>query len=230
MIIAAYAGCGKTTFAEKTWDSIDLVIVPFKYIVPDEYPQEEAEAGKACYGYPMNPHWPENYISAVLTAYHRYRYVVIPTVTPVIETLQRFRIPYILCSPERAAQEEYRRRYRKRGNGEVLETVFIGLWDSNIDQFEQDDYGKHLVLGEKEFLLDHKDFIEAYTEEKESVIQIDLDQSLQEHAKKVFETTGVGIEEQLRQGIIWTAENEDTLREWKEKNLMVFSEKYVGLF
>jgi len=230
MIIAAYAGCGKTTFVSKTWDSIDLVCVPYKYIVPDDFPSEQAESAKAAYGYPLNPRWPENYISAVLTAYHRYQYVLIPTVLPVLRALQRFQTPYILCYPERSARQEYKRRFRERGNTEAFESVFIGHWDDYLDQFEQDDYGKHLVLKEDEYLLDHREFIETYTNEKESVMQIQYGLDLQKQAEEVYETTGVCMEEQVRQWIIWTAENPETLKDWKEKGLLNAPEKYVSLY
>ena len=230
MIIAAYSGCGKTTFASKTWDSIDLVCVPYKYIVPEEFNEEDAESGKACYGYPPHPNWPQNYISAILTAYHRYRYVVIPPVHLVLQALQRFQIPYILCYPQRSAREEYRRRFRQRGNGDMFEHIFIGHWDDYLDRFEQDDYARHLVLKEGEYLLDHRDFIADCTDEEESVIRIDYDLNLQKKVDEVFETTGVCMEEQVRQWILWTGEHPEVLKLWKEKGQLSSPGDFVSLY
>ena len=226
MIIAAYAGCGKTTFAEKTWNSVDLVCVPYKYLVTDDIEEKEAEEGKACYGYDLNPTWPGNYISAVLMAYHRYQYVVIPTVLPVLEELRRLRIPYILCYPERSLKEEYRTRYRIRGNSDAFEEVFVGNWDFFLDQFVSDEYGKHIRLRAGEFLLDHRKQITDIVKETETVVPLQMDDLLEDDVQQIFEETGVCIEEQYRQFMIFVAEHEELLEQWKKEGMIVFPDDY----
>lgn len=226
MIIAAYAGCGKTTFAEKTWNSVDLACVPYKYHVTDDIEENEEESGKACYGYSMNSAWPGNYISAVLAAYHRYQYVVIPIVLPVLKELQRLHIPYILCYPERNLKEEYRVRYRERGNSDSFEEVFVGDWDLFLDQFESDDYGKHIRLRTGEFLLDHRKQIKDIVKETETVVPLQMDDNLEDDVQRIFEETGVCIEEQYRQFMIFVAEHAELLEQWKKEGMVVFPENY----
>ena len=220
MIIAAYAGCGKTTFAEKTWNSVDLVCVPYKYHVTDDLEEKMTEAGKACYGYSINSAWPRNYISAVLTAYHRYQYVVIPTILPVLEELRRLRIPYVLCYPERGLKEEYKERYRKRGNLEAFEEVFVGCWDYYLDRFETDEYGKHILLKTGEYLLDHRKQIEKIVKDTETVMTIQMDDAIEEDAHRILEETGVCLEEQVRQFMTYIVEHEELLEKWKKEGVM----------
>jgi hypothetical protein len=57
-IIAAYTGTGKTYFSSLYPElTIDLVCMPYKYILTNEKPF--SESSKA------NPDWPNNYISAI---------------------------------------------------------------------------------------------------------------------------------------------------------------------
>ena len=49
MIIAAYAGCGKSTFANEVWDSIDMAVVPYKYEIKAEPCSEDIEINKATF-------------------------------------------------------------------------------------------------------------------------------------------------------------------------------------
>ena len=220
MIIAAYAGCGKTTFANRIWSSTDLVCVPYKYDVKSEPCSEDTERNKANYGYDMNPNWPRNYVSAVITAYHRYRYVVIPTIMPVLLELQRFRIPYIICYPERALKEEYRQRFRERGNTAEFERIFVDGWDDYIDMFETDEYGKHIKLSSGEFLLDRKSEIESFAKATECIQPLYTDDSVEEDIQRIFEETGVCIEEQMRQFFMYVAEHDDLAEKWKEEGMM----------
>ena len=221
MIIAAYAGCGKTTFANEVWNSTDMVIVPYKYDVKSEPCSTDMEKNKASYGYDMNQNWPRNYISAVITAYHRYRYVLIPTSAPVLLELQRFRLPYILCYPDRALKEEYRQRYEDRGNSEEFMNTFIDGWDGFIDSFEADTYGNHIVLQSGEHLKDRLKEIETFTKTEESVIQVDIEDPMEKGIQKVFEETGVCIEEQLRQLIMYMVEHEELVEQWKNDNTII---------
>ena len=186
MIISAYAGCGKSTFAKRTWNSIDMVTVPYKYVVPENTITDEGdERLKANYEYEIHPDWPRNYISAVIAAYHRYQYVIIPTIKPVLDELQRFRIPYMLFYPDRTLREEYSNRYRNRGNTEAFERIFIDGWDHFLGSLEADSYGIHYAMKTGEYLSDYRSEIETYASEKEDILQLCLDDCVMEDVKKI---------------------------------------------
>lgn len=153
MIVAAYAGCGKTHFAHLMKDeALDLECVPYKYL-----PNENCvlgEAGKANPDSDMNPAWPLNYVKAIIQAMESYKYVLIPSDFYVLGILQTKDIPYTLVYPRRDAKEEYRRRYIARGNTENFLSIFYEHWDYFMDNLEADNYGKRIVLLPHQYLSD----------------------------------------------------------------------------
>ena len=56
MIIAAYAGCGKTFFAQISHSALDLHCMPYKYFPREN--NERGESGKADPNNEMRPEWP----------------------------------------------------------------------------------------------------------------------------------------------------------------------------
>ena len=60
MIIAAYAGTGKTRFANTVYDAVDFVCMSYKYHLPDGIIScEEAENIKADLSLELRAEWPE---------------------------------------------------------------------------------------------------------------------------------------------------------------------------
>lgn len=152
MIIAAYAGTGKTALAKKRPDEfVDFICMPYKYELSGE---DESEACKANPGNIMREDWPHNYVAAIETAMSGGKHLIIPSNVFVLMLLRTKNIPYILCYPQRSAKEEYRRRFIERGNTQDFLDIFIGRWDRFMDSFEQDDYGKHLILEPTAYLSD----------------------------------------------------------------------------
>ena len=145
---------------------------------------------------------------------------MIPTIMPVLLELQRFKIPYILCYPERALKEEYRQRFRERGNTAEFERIFVDGWDDYIDMFEADEYGKHIKLSSGEFLLDRKSEIESFAKATECIQPLYTDDSVEDDIQRIFEETGVCIEEQMRQFFMYIAEHDDLAEKWKEEGMM----------
>ncbi|MCL2604683.1 MAG: leucine-rich repeat domain-containing protein [Defluviitaleaceae bacterium] len=153
-IIAAHAGTGKTTLAANHPENfIDLVVMPYKYLLPDT-PQEEHEANKANPELEIHPEWPSNYIKAIKEAMKSGRTLLIPPSYPVLCELYRGGIPYTLAYPNRTLKEEYRARYAARGNNETFMRYFVDGWDEFQDDFKEDNYGTHLVLEAGEYLSD----------------------------------------------------------------------------
>lgn len=159
MIIACYAGVGKSTFASMyPEDTLDLYSMPYKWILPEKDGKKgEFENVKAAPYLLLNPAFPESYLAAVLEKASRYRYVLIPTIPSVLRKLREdCGIPYILCYPQISLVAEYEERYRKRGNTGDFMDVFIGQWDDRISSLMEDEYGRHVRLGERQYLSDVK--------------------------------------------------------------------------
>jgi 3-oxoacid CoA-transferase subunit A len=125
MIIAAYAGTGKTTMAKLYPETvIDFVCMPYKYMLDDEDTWNEAR--KANEDNIMQDDWPFNYVSAIKQAMDNDKILLIPSDFFVLMILQAEKIPYILCYPQKDAKEVYRKRYLDRGNIEELNLCICG--------------------------------------------------------------------------------------------------------
>ncbi|MDR1183544.1 MAG: hypothetical protein LBK67_01960 [Coriobacteriales bacterium] len=136
MIIAGFAGVGKTAFARMHPDeAIDFVCMPYKYELDDSL--DEDESCKANPDNVLRPDWPFNYVDAIEKVKSDYKYVVIPSDTIVLSLLRERGIPFIVVRPLRGAKEEYRRRFIERGNSEDFIEVFIDHWDSFMDSLER---------------------------------------------------------------------------------------------
>lgn len=163
MIIACYAGVGKSTFASLyPEDTLDLYSMPYKWILPEkEGKKEEFENVKAAPYLLLNPAFPESYLKAVLEKESQYRYVLIPTIPSVLRMLREdCGIPYILCYPQISLVAEYEERYRRRGNSENFMNIFIGQWDERISSLMEETYGLHVRLEKGEYLSDVKERID----------------------------------------------------------------------
>ena len=153
MIIAAYAGTGKTTAAKlypKT--VVDFVCMPYKYQL--EQNGDTDESCKANPGNVMRAEWPDNYVSAIKSATTESTILLVPTDMNVLRLLKLESIPYFLCYPERSAKDIYHDRFINRGNTEDFIDIFIGEWDRFLSALERDEYGRHIVLRSGQFLAD----------------------------------------------------------------------------
>ena len=131
MIIAAYAGAGKSTFAKKVEGAVDLPIMPYKWILPPtEKDSAELEAEKGALHRLRDPRFPENYLAEILRAERECRFVLIPTDCEVIRRLcGDYGRKVLLCYPEDSCREEYRARFLARGNSETFLNLFVDNWD-----------------------------------------------------------------------------------------------------
>ena len=151
MIVAAFAGTGKSTLASKYPDKIvDFVCMPYKYYL--DHDDDAGEAGKASLDNVMREDWPWNYIEAIKSALIERKILLIPSDYHVLSLLCLEEMPYTLCYPQRDAKEVYRKRFIDRGNTETFLSVFIDGWDGFEDTLEQDSYGRHIVMKPHQFL------------------------------------------------------------------------------
>ena len=206
MIIAAHAGTGKTYFSKNVYDSVDFVCMPYKYYLPDGFiAGEEDEPIKADLDLIMREEWPDNYCKAVINVYNEHKYVIIPPIGPVLAALRDEEIPYILCYPERSAKAEYESRYRKRGNSESFLRVFINRWDLFLDAMESDPGEDHVVLKEGEYLLDYLSYFDRVSAEKESMVSIEMDDSILIGFNSIYAKMGYTLQTFMRRELIKVA-------------------------
>ena len=217
MIIAAYAGTGKTRFANTVFDACDFICMPYKYFLPDGMLScEESEGMKADLGLKLRDEWPDNYVKAVINQYNENRYVIIPPVIPVLKALRNEEIPYILCYPERSAKDEYERRYKERGNTESFLDIFIGHWDRFLDQMESDPGKHHIIIKSSEYLTDLLPRFDEIINREESMISFELDTELFDKANELYRETGYTIQTFMRRELIRLAKSGEIPEYMKE--------------
>ena len=118
IIIAGYAGVGKTTLAKKYKNVLDLESTPYRWIVPD-YKNRNPEHVKGLNipGKTLNPNFPNNYISAIKENFDKYDYILVwchhENSFPHYDANG---IDYEIFVPTRASLPQYRQRYIDRGN------------------------------------------------------------------------------------------------------------------
>lgn len=162
MIIAAYAGTGKSTFAARFSNAADVVSMPRSWILPPIAPEGETELEKGKLDRLRDPLYPENYIIDILRAEQEYDYVLIPTTMQVIPKLrEEYGRKVVLCYPADELKEEYRERFAARGNGEDFLDLFIGTWDSFLEPVREYQDAVHIVMGSGVYLTDLKERLDS---------------------------------------------------------------------
>jgi len=153
MIIAAFAGTGKTTLAALYPQTVvDFTCMPYKYLL--EQGGSYTEASKADPSLILHDDWPLNYFHAIKQNLSGDKILLIPPDFHVLYLLMKEGLDYTLCYPQRSAKESYRKRFLDRENTEEFLDIFIGNWDRFIDGLEMDQYGRHIVLQPNQFLGD----------------------------------------------------------------------------
>jgi hypothetical protein len=157
MVIAAYAGTGKTTLAAMYPDIVvDFVCMPYKYCLsPDG---DCSEAGKANPDNIMRGNWPQNYVEAIKSVMDTGKALLIPSDIRVLKLLRQDGIAYTLCYPQRDAKDIYRQRFIERGNTEDFLAIFIDGWDLFMECLEAIGAERRIVLKPHQFLSDVIDF------------------------------------------------------------------------
>lgn len=164
MIIAAFAGTGKTYLSTIEPSVVDLTVMPYKYIMPEEA-ASEAEAEKGAEYLIKNPEYPENYILAVLQTELTHKYVIIPTDMRILDILiEQYGRKAVLVHPVASLKEEYRERYKTRGNSNDFLETFYDNRDRMMKQISSYEKCEHIVLDSGMYLSDVFSEIEEITE------------------------------------------------------------------
>ncbi len=154
MIIAAFAGTGKSWFCKKYEQAIDFVCIPFKYYNLSDF--KEGEEVKASLDLELRFNWQKSYYEALVDTYKKYpnQIIVIPTIHTILNWLERDKIPYTLVYPEMHLCDEYKQRYINRGNTEDFLDVFIGEWEMWITFMSAHKSVDEIILRSGEYLTD----------------------------------------------------------------------------
>lgn len=171
-IICGYAGVGKTWFAKYMLETVEILSMPYAWLLPKESNKtvNEMEQDKgAYYQHLPNPGWPMNMILAILKAEKKYKNVVIPTITQVIEILYKdYGKECILVYPEDGLQEEYKQRYIKRGNNETFLRLFVDGMEERLKEIKGLK-GKHIRLSPGQFMFDVGNIIEEWNKTRRNI-------------------------------------------------------------
>lgn len=167
MIIAAYPGAGKSTFAKQVTEAVDMPMIPCSHILSPAWktnPELEPECRKPYHL--RNPLFPDNYIADILRAEREYRFVLIPTNFDVIRRLQKdYKRKVLICHPDDDCREEYRARFLARSNSDSFRALFGHFWQGFFDPvWEYKRYDKwggvYLAMGPGAHLTDLRQRLE----------------------------------------------------------------------
>lgn len=143
MVIAGFAGVGKTTLAQKYSNVIDLESSIYKWDnsglenVPIEHRKGIIRR--------QNDEWPMNYINEIKKQMKIYDIVLVWIHPDVLQIYDEYNIPYILCYPSKNDLEYYRKRYIDRGNNiEYIDKV-INTYDVREQQFNSKNADKIIL-------------------------------------------------------------------------------------
>lgn len=114
IIIASFAGTGKSYLGKKYKNVIDLEPATYKWIF--ENTGDELKESEKAKSNTLNPEWPMNYVNKILEEVNNYDIVLIGLNRESRDKLEEMGYKYYLCFPNMNERDEYLERFVKRGN------------------------------------------------------------------------------------------------------------------
>lgn len=115
LIIAGYAGVGKSVLGNKYQNVLDLESSPYRWDYSNvDIDHEKLKGAK---GRTPNKNYPQNYIDAIEKAKSEYDVICVwMHFDHAIPVYVENNIDFVLCFPSLEAIEEYKNKYVERGN------------------------------------------------------------------------------------------------------------------
>ncbi|MBQ8522829.1 MAG: ATP-binding protein [Clostridia bacterium] len=153
IVIAGFAGIGKTTLAKKYSNVIDIESSPYKYDY-SMYDNIDYEKFKGNKDRIKNTNFPQNYIDAINQAKQKYDIVLIWLCDEAIDIYKKFGVDFVVCYPNVDAFEGYKQRYISRGNLQTwIDNVVNYYNEFVVNKLEKSNY-KKIILDKGENLED----------------------------------------------------------------------------
>lgn len=148
LVIAGFAGIGKTALSKKYKNVIDVEGSPYKYDYSN-YSPDEYEILKGDKTRKRNPNFPKNYIGAIKAAQKKYDVVfVFLDVYEMLEIYEKNGIDYTICMPdEEALLKVYYERFTSRGNSQEFAESTIKWWYTCMEHLKTNTHPKIILSG-----------------------------------------------------------------------------------
>lgn len=157
LIVSAFPGTGKSTYAKVHPEALDLDSSHFSWKYTSEYTREDP--GLRITGKTKNPDFPENYIKAIQENIGKYKYIFVSCHKSVREYLLDHCFYFLLIYPNSTLKETYIKRYQDRGNNERFIRKMSESWKDFLLECDLTGYPgsqcRHRILhGENDFIND----------------------------------------------------------------------------
>ena len=168
VIIASFPAMGKSTFAKKYPNVIDLESTEYQWILSDEQKLLGVEERKGMLR-TKNPEWPSNYIAEIKKAVKKYNFVLVTSTKLVRQGLKECGKEYFLIYPEIQDKNEYIKRCIKRGNSKTFINFIYHKYETLINEFDNDEFAHKIQVSDsklylEDILLEFKVLTENFTE------------------------------------------------------------------
>lgn len=152
MIIAAFAGTGKTYLGKKYKNVVDLEPAIFKWKFSNDINEidEKVKGTKK----QIRAEWPQNYVNKIIDLDKQYDFVLIGLNKDARELLEKMGHTYYLCFPDKNQKEKYLKRYIDRENPEEFIKKQEYYFDKELPMMYKESMPK-MILEEEEFLEEY---------------------------------------------------------------------------
>ena len=116
IIIAGFAGVGKTTLGKKYKNVIDLDAA--EYVYDDKELEHLTIEQRKGMNRKANPNWPQNYINAIKEALNDYDIVLVWDRPDILKEYEKNGFDYWIVFPTEEEIQNYKIRYLGRGNSQ----------------------------------------------------------------------------------------------------------------